>query len=147
MDDVVIFNSISKLQILKNKPILILTGSPPRTNNETLYKQNCMLNLNKINTYLVGKFMYDVYHCIVPQVMFAYINMIHYHDTRTSGLSHRPTTSSNSSRNSIRYHGVISWNHFLTVASKVILKIMLKKRNLTGGYNSWLLNSEYCYCN
>ena len=47
--------TLSKLQILQNKAIRIITGSPPRTNNETLYKHNCMLNLNKINTYLVGK--------------------------------------------------------------------------------------------
>ena len=53
--------TLSKLQILQNKAIRIITGSPPRTNNETLYKHNCMLNLNKINTYLVGNFMYDVY--------------------------------------------------------------------------------------
>ena len=140
--------TLSKLQILQNKAIRIITGSPPRTNNETLYKHNCMLNLNKINTYLVGKFMYDVYNCIVPDFftdMFVYNNMIHDHDTRISGHLHPPTTSSNSSRNSIRYHGVIIWNKILTAAinpdsSEVSFKIMLKKRNLTGGYNSYLLN-------
>ena len=38
--------TLSKLQILQNKGLRITTGSPPRTNNETLYRQNCMLNLN-----------------------------------------------------------------------------------------------------
>ena len=146
--------TLSKLQILQNKAICITTGSPPRTNNETLYRQNCMLNLNKINTYLVGKFMYDVYHGIVPDIfegMFVYNNMIHNHDTRISGHLHPPTISSNLSQNSIRYHGVIIWNKILTAAinpdfSEVSFKIMLKKKNPTGGYNSFLLNSEYCYC-
>ena len=127
--------TLSKLQILQNKAIRITTGSPPRTNNETLYRQNCMLNLNKINTYLVGKFMYNVYHGIVPDIfegMFVYNNMIHYHDTRISGHLHPPTISSNLSQNSIRYHGVIIWNKILTAAinpdsSEVSFKIMLKK--------------------
>ena len=127
--------TLSKLQILQNKVIRITTGSPPRTNNETLYRQNCMLNLNKINTYLVGEFMYNVYHGIVPDIfegMFLYNNMIHYRDTRISGHLHHPTISSNLSQNSIRYHGVIIWNKILTAAinpdsSQVSFKIMLKK--------------------
>ena len=45
-----------------------MTGSPSRTNIETLYKQNCMLNVNKINIYLVGKFMNDIYLFIVPDI-------------------------------------------------------------------------------
>ena len=145
--------TLSKLQIVQNKALRITNGSPPRTNNETLYRKNCMLNLNKINTYLVGKFMYNVYHGIVPDIfegMFVYNNMIHYHDTRISGHLYPPTISSNLSQNSIRYHGVIIWNKILTAAinpdsSEVSFKIMLKKRNPTGVYNSFLLNSEYCY--
>ena len=80
-----------------------------------------MLNLNKINTYLVGKFKCNVYHGIVPDIfegMFVYNNMIHYHDTRISGHLHPPTISSNLSQNSIRYHGVIIWNKILTAAIK-----------------------------
>ena len=146
--------TLSKLQILQNKAIRIITGSPPRTNNETLYKHNCMLNLNKINTYLVGKFMYDVYNCIDPDFftdMFVYNNMIHYHDTRISGHLHPPTTSSNSSRNSIRYHGVIIWNRILTAAinpdsSEVSFKIMLKKGILQEVITHTYL-TEHCYCN
>ena len=79
--------------------------------------------------------MYDVYNCIVPDIftdMFVYNNIIHDHDTRISGHLHLPTTSSNSSRNSMRYHGVIIWNKILTAAinpdsSEVSFKIMLKK--------------------
>ena len=146
--------TLSKLQILQNKAVRIITGSPPRTNNETLYKHNCMLNLNKINTYFVGKLMYDVYHCIVPDIFkdkFVYNNMIHDHDTRISGHLHLPTTSSNSSRNSIRYHGVIIWNKILTAAinpdsSEVSFKIMLKKGILQEviTHTYW---TEHCYCN
>ena len=146
--------TLSKLQILQNKAIRIITGSPPRTKNKTLYKHDCMLNLNRINTYRVGKFMCDVYHCIVPDIfkdMFVYHNMTHDHDTRISSHLHLQTTSSNSSRNSIRYHGVIIWNKILTVAinpdsSEVSFKVMLKKgilqKVITHTY--W---TEHCYCN
>ena len=104
--------TLSKLQILQNKAIRITTGSPHRTNNETLYRQRCMLNLNKINTYLVGKFTYNVYHGIVPDIfegMFVYNNMIHYHDTRISG---QIFTSSNNFLKSIPKQHKISRCHY-----------------------------------
>ena len=109
----------------------------------------------KINTYLVGKFMYSVYHGIVPDTfegIFVYNNMIYYHDTRISGHLHLPITSSNPSRSRIRYHGVIILNNILTAAinpdsSEVSFKIMLKKRNLTRGYNTYVLKLEIFYCN
>ena len=79
--------------------------------------------------------MYDVYDCVVPDIFegtFVYIDMINYYDTRISGHLHLPTTFSNSSQNSIRYHGVIIWNKILTAAinpdsSEVSFKMMLKK--------------------
>ena len=63
--------------------------------------------------------MYNVYHGIVRDIfdgMFVYNNMIHYHDTRISSPLYLPMTSSNSSRNSIRYHGVIISNKIRTGA-------------------------------
>ena len=88
-----------------------------------------------MNTYIVGKFMYNVYHGLVPGIfegMFVYNNMIHDHDTRMSGHLHLPIISSNPSRSSIRYHGVIIWNKILIVAinpdsSELSFKIMLRK--------------------
>ena len=127
--------TLSKLHILQKKAIRSKTGSPLRTNNETLFKQNCMLNLKKINTYLVGMFMYNVYHGIVPDIfegMFIYNNMIHDHDTRISAHFHLPITSSNPSWSSIRYHAVIIWKKIITAAinpdsSEVSFTIILKK--------------------
>ena len=113
----------SKLQILQSKATRITTGSPPRTNNETLYRQNCMLNLNNINTFLVGNFMYHVYHGIVPDIFegkFVYSNMIHHHDTRISGHLHLPTIFSNLSQISITNYGAIIWNKILTTAINAI---------------------------
>ena len=49
--------TLSKLQSLQNKAIPISTGSPRRTNNEIIYKQNRMLKLNKINILLASSCM------------------------------------------------------------------------------------------
>ena len=46
--------SLSKLQVLQNKAVRVLTGSNPRTNTELLYNKSGLLNLNDINLYLVG---------------------------------------------------------------------------------------------
>ena len=79
--------------------------------------------------------MYDVCQGLVPDIfkgMFVYDNMIHYHGTRISGHIHTPTTSSNFSRNSIRYTRVLIWNKILTAlmnsdSCEVSFKIMLIK--------------------
>ena len=71
-----------------------------------------MLDLNKINTYRLGEFMYNVYHGIVRdnfEGMLVYNNMIHYHDTRISDHLHPPTIDSNLARSNIWYHGVIKF--------------------------------------
>ena len=91
--------------------------------------------------------MCGIYLFIVPDIfkdVFVYNNMIHYHDTRISGYLHLPKAPWNVSRNSIRWHGAIMWDNILAAAinpdsSEVFFTIMLKKWNLTGAFNSYLL--------
>ena len=97
--------SLSNLQILQNRSIRIITGSPPRTSNDLLYKQHGMLNLKNINIFLVGKFMYNVYHGMVPPLFegfFVKNNDIHEHNTRISNHLNVPPVHSNLSKSSIR---------------------------------------------
>ena len=127
--------SLSNLQILQNRSIRMITGSPPRTSNDLLYKQHGMLNLKNINIFLVGKFMYNVYHGMVPPLFegfFVKNNDIHEHNTRISNHSNVPPVHSNISKSSIRYQGVIVWNEILKAdinldASELSFKIMLKR--------------------
>ena len=65
--------SLSNLQIIQNRSIRIIAGSPPRTSNGLLYKKHGMLNLKNINVFLVEKFMYAVYHGLVPPLFEVFL--------------------------------------------------------------------------
>ena len=55
-------SNLSKLQVLQNEAVRIITGSNPRRNTDATFKESELLNLKDINVYLVGKFMYIVCH-------------------------------------------------------------------------------------
>ena len=89
-----------------------------------------MLNFNKINVYHVGKFVYNVYHGIVPDMFEDMFVSLSWHKNFWSFTS--PNNFLNLSQNSIRYHGTIIWNKISTAAinpdsSEVSFQIILKK--------------------
>ena len=53
---------LNKLLILQNKIIRIIAGVKPRTHTEPLFKSLNILNVFNINKYLIGRFMFHVYH-------------------------------------------------------------------------------------
>ena len=64
-----------------------------------------------------------------------FVNMIHNHVIRISGHLHLTITSSNSSQNNIRYHGVIIWNVAINPdSSEVFFENMLKKKGIFQGF-------------
>ena len=138
--------NLSKLQVLQNKAVQIVTGSPPRSNNENMYRCSEIMKLNHINTYLVGRFMYKVYHKTLPAIFydfFRYNYHIHDHYTRTASHLHVPSASSNLSKAGIRYKGVIIWNKILTVninpdSSEQSFKVMLKKCIIQQLIKNWI---------
>ena len=138
--------NLSKLQVLQNKAVRIVTGSPPRSNNENMYRCSGIMQLNYINTYLVGRFMYKVYHKTLPAIFddfFRYNYHIHDHHTRTASHLHVPSASSNLSKAGIRYKGVIIWNKILTVninpdSSEQSFKVMLKKCIIQQLIKNWI---------
>ena len=54
--------NLSNLQVLQIKADQIVTGSSRWSNIENIYRCNEIMNLDFVNTYIVGKFMYKVYH-------------------------------------------------------------------------------------
>ena len=126
--------NLSKLQVLQNKAVRIVTGSPPRSNSENIYICSGIMKLTYINTYLMGRFMYRIYHKTLSAIFddfFRYNYQIHDHDTRTASHLNVPPVSSNLSKAGIRYKGVIIWNKILTVninpdSSEQSFKMMLK---------------------
>ena len=127
--------NLSKLQILQNQVLRIITGSKPRCHVDPLYKYLGILNLSEINMYLTGMFMYKIYNQDVPHVFddfFMYNYEEHDHDTRSSNYFHVPIIRSNLSAFVIKYHGVIIWNKILKAklnpdCSESSFKMMLKK--------------------
>ena len=126
--------NLSKLQILQNQVLRIITGSKPRCLVDPLYKNLGILNLSEINVYLTGMFMYKIYNQDVPHVFddfFMYNYEVHDHDTRSSNYFHVPHIKSNLSAFGIKYHGVIIWNKILKAklkpdCSELSFKMMLK---------------------
>ena len=127
--------NLSKLQILQNKAVRIVTGSSRRCNTENMYRYNKIMNLDCINTYLKGRFMCKIYYRDVPDIfydLFMYNYHIHDYYTRVSSHLHVPLASTNLSKIGIRYQEVIVWNKILTAdinpdCSELSFKVMLKK--------------------
>ena len=127
--------NLSKLQILQNQVLRIITGSKPRCHVDPLYKNLGILNLSEINVYLTGMFMYKIHNQDVPHVFddfFMYNYEVHDHDTRSANYFHVPVIKSNLSAFGIKYHGVTIWNKILKAklnpdCSELSFKIMLKK--------------------
>ena len=67
--------NLSKLQALQNKAVRIVTGSSRRSNIENMYRCNGIMNLDFINTYLVGKSMYKVYHKGVLTIFYDFFQV------------------------------------------------------------------------
>ena len=133
--EILIKQTFSKLQVLQNKAVRILTGSSRRSHIENMYKCNGIMNLDFINICLVGKFIYKVYHKDVPTIFDDFFrHNDHFHDqcTRTANHSHVPFASTNLSKTGIRYQGFIVWNKILYAninpdSSEQSFEMMLKK--------------------
>ena len=127
--------NLSKLQIIQNKAVRKVTGFSRKCNSENVYRYNVFMNLDCINTYLTGRFIYKIYHKEVPDIfddLFVYNDYIHDYCARLSSHLHVPLASTNLSKTGIRYQGVIVWNKILTAdispdCSELSFKVMLKK--------------------
>ena len=61
-------SNLRKLQVLQNKAVRIITGSSRKTSIEWMYNEYRILRLYGINLYLLGKFVFQVFHEDVPNV-------------------------------------------------------------------------------
>ena len=68
--------NLSKLQVLQNKAVRIVTGSPPRSNSENIYRCSGIMKLNYINTYLMGRFMYRIYQKTLSAILMTFSDTI-----------------------------------------------------------------------
>ena len=100
-------SNLRKLQVLQNKAVRIITGSSRKTSIEWMYNEFRILNLYEINLYLVGKFMFKVFHEDVPNVFDNFFTddySIHEHNARSSQHLHIPLCVSNWNEVPRAYH-------------------------------------------
>ena len=114
---------LNKLLILQKKIIRIIAGVKPRNHTEPLFKALNILNVFNINKYLIGRFMFHVYHGNALEAykkMFTKNNDIHNHDTRQSAHYHLPLAHKDvTKRSSIHYRGVVIWNEIMKCGIKI----------------------------
>ena len=75
-----------------------------------MYRYNDIMNLDCINTYLTGIFMYKIYHKEVPDIfydLFMYNYHIHDYYTRVSRHLHVPLASTNLHDYNMGCHAII----------------------------------------
>ena len=135
-------SNLRKLQVLQNKAVRIITGSSRKTSIEWMYNEFRILNLYEINLYLVGKFMFKVFHEDVPNVfdnfftdefmstMPGVLNIYTYPCVYQTGM---------------RYQGPIIWNNILKaeinpMCSEALFKIMLKKCLFNQIIKVWIMS-------
>ena len=73
----------------KKKIVRIISGVRPRTHSEPLFKQLKILNIDNINKFLMGRFMYHIYNYNTLRCSFQSVQEIlkstpMKHDNRTS---------------------------------------------------------------
>ena len=126
--------NLERLVLLQKKMIRIITSSPYRAHTEPLFIANQILDVNRINDYMVSVFIYKHIKSDVPTLFSSFFqsqNSIHSHDTRRSDDLRVPKTKTNVRNFSTRINGALIWNSIPTVIrnskSLIIFKKELKK--------------------
>ena len=104
-----------------------------------MYNELGIIKFVNINKYLIGRFMFRVYHGQVPEFFappFVKNCDIHHHETRLAGHFHIPPVKLDLSKTGIKYKGAIIWNNILQedvnldVSEAVFKKILIKMLNI-----------------
>ena len=77
-------NLLHKLEVLQNRAVRIVTGSPYRASSSPLYKQLNLLKFIDIHKLQITQFMYKIRHTLLPEPCLQYcqINMQHTYNIR-----------------------------------------------------------------
>ena len=111
-------SQLKDLTILQKRIIRVISGVPPRTHTDSLFKKMKILPLKGIYIYTVGLFMFKFTNNMLPEHMFA--AMFRYtvehnpYYTRQSGSLYIDKCSTTRSQKNIRYIGARIWNVLIT---------------------------------
>ena len=126
---------------LQKRILRIIAQTHYLAHTQPLFKKFKLLNINQLNNYHTGSFIYRYLHEheSIPaslQSLFILNNQIHNHHTRSANKIHLPKTRTVLRQQFIRYAGAKLWNSLpkkLTSASSLYsFKFHLKNYLLTG---------------
>ena len=128
-----------KKTTLQNKAIRIISHMNFRKNCDAMYNELGIIKFVNINKYLIGRYMFRVYHGQVPEFFSPFFVRncdIHQHETRSAGHLHIPPVKLDLSKTGIKYKGAIIWNNILQedvnldVSEAVFKKVLIKMLNI-----------------
>ena len=125
--------SLNRLIVLQKRIVRIISGVPPLTSTVPLFKKWNILNLSKLNEYLIGQLMFKAFKRKLPCVFddFFILNSdVHQHNTRHGNHLHFPLFKTSLGKRSIRYWGVIVWNSILKLNIDMDVSAITFKNNL-----------------
>ena len=108
---------LKKLFILQKRIVRVIAGVKPREHSEPLFKMFDILTIFQINVYVLGKFMYQVYHHKTLNVFITMFNVnsnVHGYNTRQASHFHLPRAKKELTKSNLSYRGAIIWNHIMS---------------------------------
>ena len=106
-------SNLEKMKKSQKKLVRIITCSPYRAHTGPLFLANRLLNVNGINDYVIGIFMYNYLHGDTPNVFTDYFicnRDIHHHETRGSDDLNVPYGRLDIRKFSLKISGAKLWN-------------------------------------
>ena len=91
------------------------------------------MKLENINTYLIGRFMFNVSKQKVPEsfiALFTKNNEFHTYSTRSAEHYHTPSIKLDLSKTAIKYKGAVVWNLIDKTVTNLDVSVAVFKRNL-----------------
>ena len=108
--------NLSRLVILQNKVVRIISHTKPRNRSEPLYKALNIMQYETINTYCIGNFIYHHWQSKVSEIFHSFfIKNKHIHDHATRSAQHFRIicVKTDLGRTGINYRGGVIWNLIL----------------------------------
>ena len=139
-------NHLKDLVSLQKRIIRVISGVPPLTHTEPLFKHLKILPIRGIYVYAVSLFMFKFMNCMLPDLfttMFRYTSGHNPYNTRQSETLYIDCCSTTRSQKNIRYIGAYIWNILrikINVSCKIgTFKIHLRSLLQTIDLNIFLL--------
>ena len=135
-------SNLKKLATMQNKIVRIICGVPPRHTMKPLYEELGILQLQKINQFLIARFMFRYTVGKVPDLFrqfFIRNEEFHSYFTRRRTYFHIPGIKSDTGKTGIRYQGTLVWNLLLEYGinphvSEAVFVKLVKKLLLSGTF-------------